>query len=253
MQQLRQNKRRPAKTGKTSIFSGLVRCDGCGAKLYFCTCNTYKDESQDHFVCSNYKSNTGSCSTHFVREQVLYRRVLECVQRTLTYVRVFREDFTQEMLAQDEAGRKAELEQKRRAPTGAAKRMEELDTIIRHLYEEKVLGKLPEARFKKLSSRYEREQAEIARLAAELEKEIEAEAGQRTDVGRFLELVDKHMEKQEMDAATLNELVSKIVVHSPKKLGGRKHVTIEVYFTYVGKIRIPLNIGSEALDAANPA
>ena len=45
---------------------------------------------------------------------------------------------------------------------------------------------------------------------------------------------------QELDAATVNELIEKIVIHSPEKIGGKKHVTIEVYFTYVGKIRIPL-------------
>lgn len=44
----------------------------------------------------------------------------------------------------------------------------------------------------------------------------------------------------ELDASTVNELIDKIVVHSPEKIGGRKHITIEVYFTYVGKIRIPL-------------
>ncbi len=33
----------------------------------------------------------------------------------------------------------------------------------------------------------------------------------------------------------------KIVIHNPEKIGGRKHVTIEIYFTYVGKIRIPLH------------
>lgn len=38
----------------------------------------------------------------------------------------------------------------------------------------------------------------------------------------------------------INELIEKIVIHSPKKIGGKKHVAIEVYFTYVGRIRIPL-------------
>ena len=253
VQALRANKRRPTKTGKTSIFSGLVRCADCGAKLYFCTCNTYKDDSQDHFVCSNYKSNTGSCQIHFIREQVLYRLVLSCIQRTLAYVRMFWEDFTQEMLAQDEASRRAELEQKRRALTGARRRMEGLDKIIQHIYEDNVLGKLTDARYLKLSQEYEKEQAEISRLATALEQEVVSEAGQIADVGRFLELVDRYMEIQELDAALLNEMVSKIVVHSPERIDGKKHVTIEVYFTYVGKIRVPLQIGRDALDQAEPA
>ena len=241
VQTLRENKRRPTKTGKTSIFSGLVRCADCGAKLYYCTCNTYKDDSQDHFVCSNYKSNTGSCKIHYIREVTLYKRVLECIQRTLTYVRLFRDDFTQEMLAQDEASRKAELIQKRKALSGAQKRMEELDKIIQKLYEDSVLGKLSNTRFQKLSAQYETEQAEIQQLAIALEREIENEAGQIADVGRFLQLADKYSYLQELDATTANELIEKIVVHSPEKIGGKKHVTIEVYFTYVGKIRIPLS------------
>lgn len=70
--------------------------------------------------------------------------------------------------------------------------------------------------------------------------EIENEAGQIADVGRFLQLADRYSDLQELDAATVNELIEKIVIHSPEKIGGKKHVTIEVYFTYVGKIRIPL-------------
>ena len=70
--------------------------------------------------------------------------------------------------------------------------------------------------------------------------EIEHEAGQIADAGRFLQLADRYSDLQELDAATVNELIEKIVIHSPEKIGGKKHVTIEVYFTYVGKIRIPL-------------
>ncbi|WP_303971508.1 recombinase family protein [Faecalicoccus pleomorphus] len=253
VQELRKNKRRPTKTGKTSMFSGLVRCADCGAKLYFCTCNTYKDDTQDHFVCSNYKSNTGSCQIHFIREVTLQKRVLECVQRTLTYVRAYRDDFIHNMLAQDEASRKAELAQKRKALSGAQKRMEELDKIIQRLYEDSVFGKLSDERFQKLSAQYEAEQIEIKTLASVLEREIEDDAKQAVDVERFLNLAERYSELQELDAATVNELIDRIVIHNPERIDGRKHVAIEVFFTYVGRIRIPLQKPELPTSKAQPA
>lgn len=253
VQALRSHKRRRTKTGRTSIFSGLVRCADCGSKLYFCTSRDSADGHRDHFVCSNYKSNTGSCQIHYIREQTLYRRVLECVQQTLTYVRLFRDDFTQEMLLQDEASRKAELAQKRKALSGAQKRMEDLDRIIQRLYEDSVLGKLSDMRFQKLSAQYEMEQEEIRQLSAALEKEIAEESEQVSDVGRFLQLAEQYSEIQELDASTVNELIEKIVIHNPEKIGGRKHVTIEIYFTYVGKIRIPLHKPELSFNTTEPA
>lgn len=156
-------------------------------------------------------------------------------------------------IAQDEASRKAELTQKRKALSGAQKRMEDLDKIIQRLYEDSVLGKLSDLRFQKLSAQYETEQAEIQQLASSQEQEIENEARQIADVGRFLQLADRYSDLQELDASTVNELIDKIVIHSPEKIGGKKHVTIEVYFTYVGKIRIPLHKPNPIADTEKPA
>ena len=51
VQELRKNKRRPTRTGKTNMFSGIVRCADCGEKLYYCTSKNFETR-QDHFVCS---------------------------------------------------------------------------------------------------------------------------------------------------------------------------------------------------------
>lgn len=253
VQELRGNKRRPTKTGKASMFSGLVYCPDCGAKLYFCTCHSYKDASQDHFVCSNYKSNTGSCKIHYIREQVLYRQVLTTIRKTLLYVQLFRADFQRDMLAQDEQQKKRELAQKRKTLDEAQKRMESIDRIIQKLYEDNVTGKLSDERFMKLSAGYEQEQMELKQLSEALTQEITSEAGKLVDVEHFLQLADKYADIQELHAAMLNELVQRIEVHNPVKIDGRKHVTIDIWFTYVGKIHIPLSADAPAQDAERPA
>jgi len=242
VQKLRENKRRLTKFGKTSLFSGLVCCADCGAKLHFRTCRSYKeDDSQDNFVCSNYKSNTGSCKIHFIREQTLKEQVLRCIQMTMTYVRLFREDFQQELLQQDTAVRKAELVQKRKVLSEAQKRIADLDTLAQRSYEDHVLKKLSEARYLKLSTEYEREQEELAVLTKKLEQEIENDSAQMVDMDKFFVLAEKYANITELTPTLVNELIAKIVVHSPEKRYSRKHVTLEVFFTYVGKIRIPIH------------
>lgn len=70
VQELRANKRRPTKAERQGLFSGLVYCADCGSKLHFATCKSFNG-SQDHYRCAKYKSNTGSCTAHFIREDVL--------------------------------------------------------------------------------------------------------------------------------------------------------------------------------------
>ena len=66
-------------------------------------------------------------------------------------------------------------------------------------------------------------------------------------------MVDKYPDVPALDTAILNELVRKIVAHSPVRENRRKHVQIDLYFTYVGQIRIPLKIGRKSLNESEPA
>ena len=77
VQELRRNKRRPAKTGKSNLFSGVAYCADCGEKLYYCTTQNF-EERQDHFVCStSRKKGKDVCGTHFIRAMVLEKGVLK--------------------------------------------------------------------------------------------------------------------------------------------------------------------------------
>ena len=79
VQELRQHRRRPTATGRTSLFSGLVFCPDCGAKLHFAAAKSMT-RNQEHFRCSNYKSGCGECTVHYIRDVVLERIVLEAIR-----------------------------------------------------------------------------------------------------------------------------------------------------------------------------
>ena len=53
-------------------------------------------------------------------------------------------------------------------------------------------------------------------------------------MNEFLKLVDKYLDIPELDDAILNELVSRIVVHSPVRENGRKQDAIELASSIVG-------------------
>lgn len=54
VQELRKNKRRPNRTGRISMFSGVVCCADCGKKMYYSATNNYKHE-QANFFCSSFR------------------------------------------------------------------------------------------------------------------------------------------------------------------------------------------------------
>ena len=89
VQRIRNNKRRPTKTGKQSIFSGHLFCKDCGAKLYYCTANNFTAD-KDFYRCSNYKNNsTNACTSHNIRDIALRQIVLEQVQQVVSYIHNF--------------------------------------------------------------------------------------------------------------------------------------------------------------------
>ena len=161
VQELRRNKRRPAKTGKSNLFSGIAYCADCGEKLYYCTTQNF-EERQDHFVCStSRKKGKDVCGTHFIRAMVLEKGVLKFLQILLWYISDCEDLFREKLGAKRKEEFKKELAAKRRQLTQAQRRIEELDRLFKRIYEDNISGKINDSRFQKLSADYEKEQAEL--------------------------------------------------------------------------------------------
>lgn len=73
------------RSGRTSMFSGLVYCADCGAKMYYGATNNYKPQNA-FFDCSLHWKDKEKCGTHYIRESVLERLVLHHIQMVTNHI-----------------------------------------------------------------------------------------------------------------------------------------------------------------------
>ena len=234
VQELRKNKRRPTRTGKTNMFSGIVRCADCGEKLYYCTSRNF-EARQDHFVCSTSRlKGKEVCATHFIRAVVLERGVLAHMRMTIACVANHEEQFRKAMGAKQKAEAKRELAAKRRQLTQAERRIEELDRLFKRIYEDNVGGKLSDSRFQMLSDDYEQEQEELRKKLLRLNEEITKQEEQSENIDRFISKVRKYLDLDELTPAVLNDMVKAVYVHAPDKSKGHREQQIDISYDLVG-------------------
>ena len=99
VQEIRQQRHRRTSNGRSNIFSGLVYCEDCKEKLYFCSCKTFQP-NQEFFNCSTHWKNKEKCKGHYIRAVVLEEVVLAHVQMVTSYILRFEDYFRQVMTAQ---------------------------------------------------------------------------------------------------------------------------------------------------------
>ena len=239
VQELRENKRRPAKQAeRQGLFSGLLYCADCGSKLHFATGKNMTPQ-QDCYRCSRYKSNTGDCTMHFIREETLKRFVL---QRIFDVTALFFDD----AMAFEEAAKKqrfqeAEKEAKKRKREIAQveKRIAELDRIFKRIYEDDISGTISHERFLKLSADYEAEQKELTEQVKAWREAVETFEQDQADFASFAAIVRKYVGIRELTPTIVNEFVKKIIVHAPDKSSGHRRQKVELVWNFIGEVNLP--------------
>ena len=248
VQELRAHKRRPTKAERQGMFSGLVFCADCGSKLHFATCKSFNG-SQDHYRCARYKSNTGDCTAHFIREETLQQIVR---QRIFAVTALFFDDITAFMdfirrQRYDEAEK--EMKRKRREVGQAKKRIAELDQIFKRIYEDDINGTISHERFLKLSAEYEAEQRELTEKVNTEQREVDTYEQDKSDFDSFAAVIRKYVGITELTPTIVNEFIKKIVVHAPEKIDGKRFQKVDIVFNFVGEIHFPTEPQTEQKEA----
>jgi len=239
--QLRNNRKKPTRSGKKSIFSGLLFCNDCGKKMYFQSPVTDLN-AKDHYRCSSYKKNISLCTSHWITDEVLQVLVLENIQKVISYMKNFEDLFIKEQLAKSSQDELKQIVKNKKELEQAKKRIIEIDNLFMHIYEDNISGKLTDERFRNLSFNYDREQKELKLKIEQLSKEINNTEKKTTDLTQFISNVKKYTEITELTPEILNELIEKILVHQAEKIDGKKVQKIDIYYRGVGIISFPASL-----------
>ena len=245
VQALRKQRKRPNRYDEVGLFSGLVFCADCGSVMYQQRYDT-PTRKQDCYICGSYKKRTSDCTAHFIRTDLLTEGVTSNLRAITSYAAKHEAQFVKLLMAQTEDGGKKKAAARKKELDAAEKRITELKSIFKRLYEDSVSGRITDERFTELSVDYEQEQAELKEHMAELQAEQDKAQEASANVEKFMGIVHKYASFEELTPTLLREFVEKIVVHEAVALDGKRRgkqrtQAIEIYYSFVGKVDLPQN------------
>ena len=238
VQQVRQQRHRKTRTGRSSIFSGLVYCADCGEKLYYGATNNYRPEGA-FFDCSLHWKHKDKCGTHYIRETVLSHIVLKHIQAVTGYILRHEAHFRAVMEEQLRLESSEQIRIRKKRLERNENRIAELKRLFIRIYEDNASGRLSDDRFDMLSLTYETEQKQLEAECVTLRQEIEVQERQNENIEKFIQTAHKYVGIDELDGYALRELVSAIYVDAPDKSSGKR--VQHIHIKYDGLGFIPLN------------
>lgn len=244
VQRIRDGRRRVTPMGEMPVLSGMVFCADCGAKLYQVRGRTLPQS--EYMVCATYrKKGKVVCSSHQIRNSVIEELLLDGLRNVTAYAREHEGEFVEMITKKSKAEVDRRIRDSKRELEQSLARIHKLDDIIQRLYEDNVEGKISDERFMKMSENYEAEQKTLEHRVAELRSTISAEQESTVNVGRFLTLVRKYTDIQELNAEIIREFVERLEVYKAGRVCGKKVQRIRIVWNCIGEFNPPLSKDDE--------
>ena len=261
VQELRKTVRRVDTSGEGSLLTGKLYCADCGGKMHYrrSTTRAGRDwrgipngevqHTSAGFNCSTYNSSRKKykqvCCSHSIKEDTVKQLILESIRYALKSVRMDEAAFIKSMRSASEVRDKGEVKKLKTDLAKKEKRFADLDLLIKKVYEDNAMGKLPDRRYEMLSSDYEKEQQEIEISIREIQEKLMQFEEDTDRTEEFLSLVHKYTDIQELTPAIVNEFVDKVLVHKIEETDGDRVQEIEIFLNYIGRVELPTQEISE--------
>ena len=254
-QELRKTKRRMDTTGEANPLTGLVYCADCGARMYNHRGRTAGGKTQsvdpetglyptDHYECSTYMKTHHRaekiCFSHYINTRPMRMLILDTIRAASAYAIQNEGEFIERVREASEVRQKEAAKDLRRKIARARKRADELDMLIKKLYESYAKEQITEERFTVMIADYEKEQADLKAIVETDQAELDAYNVDTERIEQFMALARKYTDFSVLTNSMIFEFIDKIIVHAAyKDKYGDRCQEVEIYLNFIGKFEVP--------------
>lgn len=198
----------------------------------------------DYYDCSTYtlanQKRYKACKGHYITTNALRELILETIQAVSAYAIFNPSEFMEKVRAASQIRQQDVAKEAKRKLNKDRKRRDELDGIIKKLYESFAVGRISAERFDSLLADYEAEQKELDASVSDAEAQIASFEEDTARAEQFLELAKKYTDFSELTTPMINEFIEKIIVHAPEKVDGDRVQEVEIYLSFIGCFELPV-------------
>lgn len=226
--------------GVTQPLSGMLFCPDCGYKMKAAgrkrTLKSGELIRECYYNCSSYVLHGKElCSTHYISQKQIEAVIIADIRSMAELVvkdeQTARAAFLSKKEQQTSRQSKADIKKL----NDSKHRLAELENLMQSVYEDKVMGKIPEHICVSFLEKYEAEQQELRAVIADLEERLSAEKQDREDVEEFIRRLKKYVDVQTLTRELGLELIEYVTVGEYTPNEPRE---INIYYKFLDK---PLN------------
>lgn len=238
VQRIMKQRYRINKGNQENMFVGILHCADCGSRMSFTPAPETKFGG--YFICNKYryreKGSKHLCTVHYLPLDYITDAVIASIQKQAQAAKAREHELR--AYAEELASVKSDTmaKQNRRELEKLIFRRDELDVIIRRLFEQNALGVVADERFISMSATYEEEQAAIKNRIAELQIQMNEKSSQIANTEKFLTTINRYIGIRELNRGILNELIDRIDVHTGEGKRDKRRQLVEIRWRFLGTV-----------------